>query len=132
MLFRSNLTLAETKADLEAQAAGPATALREELARAQATVAQLTEENAHLKTRLGAAGAVTATLVTKAGGGNYTPLEDRSGVKDGYFLPNEYYRNTEATWSAYARADFGIDYGAKYGFKQDVNLAIQVEAVKAD
>jgi len=30
------------------------------------------------------------------------------------------------------RADFGIDYGAKYGFKQDVNLAIQVEAVKAD
>ncbi|MGO4279942.1 Polyisoprenoid-binding protein YceI [Cupriavidus sp. OV038] len=30
------------------------------------------------------------------------------------------------------RADFGIDYGAKYGFKQDVKLAIQVEAVKAD
>ncbi|GJG98688.1 YceI family protein [Cupriavidus pauculus] len=30
------------------------------------------------------------------------------------------------------RADFGIDYGAKYGFKQDVSLAIQVEAVKAD
>lgn len=30
------------------------------------------------------------------------------------------------------RADFGIDYGAKYGFKQNVKLAIQVEAVKAD
>lgn len=32
----------------------------------------------------------------------------------------------------FSRADFGIDYGAKYGFKQDVKLAIQVEAVKAD
>lgn len=30
------------------------------------------------------------------------------------------------------RADFGIDFGAKYGFKQDVKLAIQVEGVKAD
>ncbi|WP_287979294.1 TonB-dependent receptor [Sphingomonas sp.] len=55
--------------------------------------------------------ALTSLLrtVTKLGGGNYTPLEDRAGVTDGYFLPNEYYRNTETTWSAYARADFGID-----------------------
>jgi polyisoprenoid-binding protein YceI len=28
------------------------------------------------------------------------------------------------------RADFGISYGDKYGFKQDVKLAIQVEAVR--
>jgi polyisoprenoid-binding protein YceI len=32
----------------------------------------------------------------------------------------------------FSRADFGVDYGAKYGFKQDVVLRIQVEAVKAD
>ncbi|MGO4308209.1 MULTISPECIES: YceI family protein [unclassified Cupriavidus] len=32
----------------------------------------------------------------------------------------------------FSRADFGIDYGAKYGFKQEVKLAIQVEAVKAE
>lgn len=30
------------------------------------------------------------------------------------------------------RADFGINYGEKYGFKMDVLLRIQVEAVKAD
>ena len=30
------------------------------------------------------------------------------------------------------RADFGIDYGAKMGFKQQVKLAIQVEGVRAD
>lgn len=30
------------------------------------------------------------------------------------------------------RADFGVDYGQKYGFKMDVLLRIQVEAVKAD
>ena len=30
------------------------------------------------------------------------------------------------------RADFGVDYGQKFGFKQDVLLHIQVEAVKAD
>lgn len=55
--------------------------------------------------------ALTALLrtVTKAGGGNYTPLEDRSGLADEYFRPNEYYRNKETTWGAYARADFGID-----------------------
>lgn len=30
------------------------------------------------------------------------------------------------------RADFGISYGEKYGFKMDVVLRIQVEAVKAE
>ena len=30
------------------------------------------------------------------------------------------------------RADFGVDYGAAMGFKQDVKLAIQVEGVKAE
>jgi polyisoprenoid-binding protein YceI len=30
------------------------------------------------------------------------------------------------------RADFGIDYGKAYGFKMDVALQIQVEAIRAD
>lgn len=30
------------------------------------------------------------------------------------------------------RADFGINYGQNYGFKMDVKLAIQVEAIKAE
>jgi len=30
------------------------------------------------------------------------------------------------------RAEFGVNFGEKYGFKQDVLLRIQVEAVKAD
>lgn len=30
------------------------------------------------------------------------------------------------------RDEFGVDYGKAYGFKQDVELQIQVEAVKAD
>jgi polyisoprenoid-binding protein YceI len=30
------------------------------------------------------------------------------------------------------RADFGVDYGQKYGFRQDVVLRIQVEAIKAE
>jgi polyisoprenoid-binding protein YceI len=30
------------------------------------------------------------------------------------------------------RADFGVNYGQDYGFKQDVTLRIQVEAIKAD
>jgi TonB-dependent receptor len=56
--------------------------------------------------------ALTALLrrVAAAGGANsYTPLEDRTGLVDDYFRSNEYYRNKEATISAYARADFGID-----------------------
>lgn len=32
--------------------------------------------------------------------------------------------------ATFNRADFGIDYGAKMGFKQEVKLAIQVEGVK--
>ncbi|MDB5976701.1 MAG: polyisoprenoid-binding protein [Nevskia sp.] len=34
--------------------------------------------------------------------------------------------------ATFNRADFGINYGQQYGFKQDVALRIQVEAVKAD
>ena len=30
------------------------------------------------------------------------------------------------------RSDYGVSYGDKYGFKQEVNLRIQVEAIKAD
>ena len=30
------------------------------------------------------------------------------------------------------RADFGVNYGQQYGFKQEVLMRIQVEAVKAD
>jgi len=30
------------------------------------------------------------------------------------------------------RADFGINYGQNYGFKMDVKLSIQVEAIKAE
>jgi len=30
------------------------------------------------------------------------------------------------------RDDFGVDYGKAYGFKQEVELQIQIEAVKAD
>jgi len=29
------------------------------------------------------------------------------------------------------RSQFGIDYGAKFGFKMDVKLQIQVEAIRA-
>ncbi len=32
----------------------------------------------------------------------------------------------------FKRSDFGIDYGAAYGFKQEVELEIQVEAIRAD
>lgn len=35
-------------------------------------------------------------------------------------------------YATFNRADFGINYGEKYGFKMDVVLRIQVEAVKAD
>ena len=33
---------------------------------------------------------------------------------------------------SFSREDFGVSYGKAYGFKMDVKLAIQVEAVKAD
>ena len=32
----------------------------------------------------------------------------------------------------FSRADFGVNYGQQYGFKQDVMLHIQVEGIKAD
>ena len=34
--------------------------------------------------------------------------------------------------ATFNRADFGVDYGKRLGFKQDVKLAIQVEGIKAD
>lgn len=34
--------------------------------------------------------------------------------------------------AAINRADFGVDFGKAYGFKQDVKLQIQVEGVKAE
>jgi polyisoprenoid-binding protein YceI len=34
--------------------------------------------------------------------------------------------------ASFDRADYGMDYGRAYGFKMAVNLAIQVEAMKAD
>jgi polyisoprenoid-binding protein YceI len=37
----------------------------------------------------------------------------------------------DATGS-FSRADFGVNYGQQYGFKQEVLLRIQVEAIKAD
>ena len=33
---------------------------------------------------------------------------------------------------SFSRADFGVNYGQQYGFKQDVLLRIQVEGVKAN
>jgi polyisoprenoid-binding protein YceI len=33
---------------------------------------------------------------------------------------------------SFNRADFGVNYGQQYGFKQDVLLRIQVEGIKAD
>lgn len=35
-------------------------------------------------------------------------------------------------YASFNRADFGADYGKAYGFDMNVNLAIQVEGVKAD
>ncbi len=35
-------------------------------------------------------------------------------------------------FATFNRADFGVDYGVKMGFKPEVKLAIQVEGVKAD
>jgi polyisoprenoid-binding protein YceI len=34
--------------------------------------------------------------------------------------------------ATFSRSDFGVSYGDKYGFKQEVKLQIQVEAAKAD
>jgi polyisoprenoid-binding protein YceI len=35
-------------------------------------------------------------------------------------------------YATFNRDDFGVDFGKAYGFKMDVNMAIQVEGVKAD
>jgi polyisoprenoid-binding protein YceI len=34
--------------------------------------------------------------------------------------------------ATFNRSDFGVNFGAAYGFKQEVNLQIQVEGVRAD
>ncbi|MBO9537163.1 YceI family protein [Herbaspirillum sp.] len=34
--------------------------------------------------------------------------------------------------ASFNRADFGVDYGAKYGFSMETKLAIQVEAIKTN
>jgi polyisoprenoid-binding protein YceI len=34
--------------------------------------------------------------------------------------------------ATFNRADFGIDYGVKYGFSMETKLAIQVEAIKSN
>jgi len=34
--------------------------------------------------------------------------------------------------TSFNRADFGLDFGVAYGFKMDVQIAIQVEAIRAD
>ncbi len=48
--------------------------------------------------------------ITAQGGGSYRPLEDRgTDLIKGVFLPNEIFRNSEKTFAAYVRADFGID-----------------------
>ncbi|KQN00488.1 TonB-dependent receptor [Sphingomonas sp. Leaf25] len=54
--------------------------------------------------------------ITKAGQGNYTPLEDRACQNNApkinrFFCPNEVYNNSESTIAGYARLDFGTDIG---------------------
>ncbi len=34
--------------------------------------------------------------------------------------------------ATFNRADFGVNFGQQYGFKQDVKILIQVEAAKAE
>lgn len=76
-----------------------------------------------------------------AGGGSYTPVEDRTldgsaspknaagqtfpnaNLIDGYFRPNEIYKNREKTWAAYARIDFGTDdIGGGIGLSGNVGI----------
>jgi polyisoprenoid-binding protein YceI len=37
-----------------------------------------------------------------------------------------------AAVGTFNRADFGVNYGQRYGFKQDVLLRIQVEGIKVN
>ncbi len=62
--------------------------------------------------------------LTAAGGGGYTPLEDRDCVTTkGFFCDNEIYRNTETTDAAYVRIDFAIDeLGDGMSFDGNVGL----------
>ncbi|NYD91762.1 TonB-dependent receptor [Sphingomonas melonis] len=68
--------------------------------------------------------------ITKAGGGTYVPIEDRvrsdgKPLVDGYFLPNEVYRNTEKTYAAYARLDFGKDDFVRDGMSLSGNIGVR-------
>ncbi len=50
--------------------------------------------------------------ITLAGGGNYTPLEDRAcATINEYFCPSEIFQNSESTIAGYGRIDFGADLG---------------------
>ena len=76
--------------------------------------------------------AFTALLrtMTKAGGGNYVPPEDRKradgkALVDGYFLPNEVYRNTEKTYAGYVRLDFGKDDIGRDGVNLSGNVGVR-------
>ena len=68
---------------------------------------------------------------TAAGGGYYTPLEDRTctdasgNVLDHvhtYFCPSEVYRNREQTFAAYTRLDFSTDDGGTSYIDGNVGL----------
>jgi polyisoprenoid-binding protein YceI len=59
-----------------------------------------------------------------------TPVQfSRSNVPPGQNPPPASGADASGTFN---RADFGINFGQQMGFKQEVKLAIQVEAVKAD
>jgi TonB-dependent receptor len=74
--------------------------------------------------------------VTALGGGSYTAAEDRktgdgSPLVDGAYLPSELYRNRERTYSAYARADFGVeDFGN--GMSLTGNVGVRFVRTKDD
>ena len=69
-------------------------------------------------------------------GFSYTPIEDRGGkivngmttpnpdLIDGYFFPNEIYKNSEETWAGYARIDFGTqEFGS--GMRLSGNIGVR-------
>ncbi|KQN34834.1 hypothetical protein ASG37_16115 [Sphingomonas sp. Leaf407] len=65
--------------------------------------------------------------VTRAGGGNYTPVEDRACDNNAakintYFCPNQIYQNSESTISGYARLDFGFDTGSTSSFDGNIGV----------
>ncbi|HEX8445573.1 MAG TPA: TonB-dependent receptor [Sphingomonas sp.] len=74
-------------------------------------------------------------------GFSYTPIEDRGGAVvngrttrnpnliDGYFLPNEIYKNSEETYAGYVRADFGTQEFAN-GMKLTGNIGVRYVRTK--